>query len=238
MCGRFTAKNPNLVRKAFDEFDLHGPSLPARYNIGPAQLLLTIAAGETQPPAVREMKWGLVPFWDKSEKPKIAPANARSSAVLSNRVFSQPVQKRRCLVPADGFYEWKKLSGNLKEPHHIQLKGGEPFFFAGIFEEAGDNMPPTFAILTTSPNQLMQKLHDRMPVILRGAAARSWLKAGPISPAELAALSAPYASEEMEEWAVSEYVNNWRNEGPQCVAPWSRGELTAERSNGEQLSLF
>lgn len=133
-----TAKNPNLINKRFEEFDLHGPRMPAQYNVGPGQLLLVIATdqkpmgsdtggGAISPSqvsvktTVKSMKWGLVPFWDNSEKPKIAPINAKSEDVLTKRVFSQSLHSRRCLVPADGFYEWRKLSDKLKQPHHFQI---------------------------------------------------------------------------------------------------------------------
>jgi len=238
MCGRFTAKNPNLIKKRFEEFDLHGPSLPARYNIGPAQLLLVIAGGEDGKPTTKEMKWGLVPFWDKSQKPEIAPINAKSEEVLTKRVFSQSLQKRRCLVPADGFYEWKKLGNDLKEPHHIQLKGGEPFFFAGIYEFGGDGKADTFAILTTAANSLMKGIHDRMPVILRGEATRAWINAGPIVEEELRRLTAPFSAYEMEEWVVHEAVGNVKNDWPRLVAPVPAGEIIVERPGGEQLKLL
>jgi len=238
MCGRFTAKNPNLIKKRFEEFDLHGPSMPARYNIGPAQLLFVISINEQGKPGAKEMKWGLVPFWDKSEKPRIAPINAKSEEVLTKRVFSQPLQKRRCLVPADGFYEWKKLRGELKEPHHIQLKNGEPFFFAGVYERGGDERPDTFAMLTTAANDLMKGIHVRMPVILYGEMAHAWLGSGPISQEELSRLSAPYPATEMEEWAVGEAVGNVKNEGPELVVPVVAGAMIAERASGEQLSLL
>lgn len=238
MCGRFTAKNPNLIKKQFEEFDLHGPSMPARYNIGPAQLLLIIALDEQGKAAAKTMRWGLVPFWDKSEKPKIAPINAKSEEVLTKRVFANSLQKRRCLVPADGFYEWKKLGGDLKEPHLIQLKGGEPFFFAGIYEHGSDEKPDTFAILTTAANTLMQGIHDRMPVMLRGEAAHAWLTSGPITQDELSRLTAPYPAEEMEEWPVTKVVGSTRNDGPELVLPVATGAMIVERPSGEQLPLL
>lgn len=254
MCGRFTAKNPNLIKKRFEEFDLHGPSMPARHNIGPAQLLLVIASGDkaeppmigngaTRPssiivePTIKTMRWGLVAFWDKSENPKIAPINAKSEEVLTKRIFIQAVQKRRCLVPADGFYEWGKLGDKRKQPHHFQLKGGEAFFFAGIYESGGDGKPDTVAILTTSANELMREIHTRMPVILQGEHARTWLNGGPLTQEEVSRLSAPYPASDMEEWPVSDSVGNVRNEGPELVAPVPAGEIVAVRPTGTRLRL-
>lgn len=239
MCGRFTALNPNATGKILiEEFDLHGPSMPARYNIGPGQLLLAVSLDDQGKPVAREMKWGLVPFWDKSEKPKIAPINAKAEEVFTKRVFSNSLQKRRCLVLADGFYEWKKLGGDVKQPHHIRLKEGLPFFFGAVFERGSANKPDTLAILTTKPNALMQSLHDRMPVILRGESAKAWLNAGPITEQELSRLTAPYPAEEMEEWPVSSAVGNTRNEGPHLVEPVPAGAMIVERSSGEQLNLL
>lgn len=243
MCGRFTAKNPNLIRKRFEEFDLHGPNMPARYNIGPGQLLLVIALDGEGKPVAKEMKWGFVPFWAAQKgKPFKPRANAKADALDS--MFKSSLQKRRCLVPADGMYEWKKLRDNLKQPHHIQLKGGEPFFFAGVYEEFSNERSDTLALFTTAPNQLVEKIHNRMAVILQGDAAHAWLKSGPITPEEFSRLSASFPAEEMMEWPVSDAVNSIRNEGPALIEPVLEKTLTAarpmivERPGGEQLNLL
>lgn len=243
MCGRFTAKNPNLIKKRFEEFDLHGPSLPARYNIGPAQLLMVIALDEQGKAVAKEMRWGFIPSWAihkaKAFKPR---ANVRAEPLDS--MFKSSLQKRRCLIPADGMYEWKKLGENFKQPHHIQLKGGEPFFFAGIYEQAGNERPDTVALFTTRPNSLVEKIHDRMAVILQGEAAHAWLRSGPLSPEEFSRLSAPFPAEEMVAWPVSDAVNSVRNEGPILVEPVpektgpTAAKMIAERPGGEQLTLL
>lgn len=184
------------------------------------------------------MKWGLVPFWDKGDKPKLTPIIARSEEVLTKRVFSSALQKRRCVVPADGFYEWKKLGENLKEPHYIQLKGGSPFYIAGIFEPGVDGRPATVAILTTRPNSLMEKIHDRMPVILRAGRAQGWLKPGAITSELLSRFTTPIASEDMEEWPVSKAVGKTTNDGPELIQPVAAGQMIVEKPDGEQLPLL
>ena len=124
------------------------------------------------------------------------------------------------------------------------MKGGEPFFFAGIYEHAGSERPDTVALFTTRPNSLVEKIHDRMAVILEGEAAHAWLKSGPLSPEEFSRLSAPFPAEEMVAWPVSDAVNSVRNEGPILVDPLPEktsppvAKMIAERADGEQLTLL
>jgi len=220
MCGRFTAANPVLIGKmVFEEFDLHWPHQPARFNVAPSHLLRVIARNEDQPPEARDMRWGLVPFWDKSEKPKIAPINAKSEEITAKPMFRQAVQKRRCLVPADGFFEWKRLSEDLKQPYLIGLADSRPFYFAGIFEPGNETRPATVALLTTRPNALMEAIHTRMPVILNGESAKAWLRAGPLSPDELGRLTSPFPAEQMHAVPVSKLVNNPRNDSADLLVP-------------------
>lgn len=101
------------------------------------------------------MRWGFIPFWETSDKPKMAPINAQSEKAVTTGMFKQSVQKRRCLVPADGFYEWLRLDEKTKYPFDIHLKGNRPFVMAGIYEKATSTRPATFAILTTGPNAVM-----------------------------------------------------------------------------------
>lgn len=220
MCGRYTAANPVLIGEmCFEEFDVHGPKMPARYNVAPSQMLFTIARDDSGKAIGQEMRWGLIPFWDKSEKPKIAPINAKSEDISAKPMFKQAVQKRRCLVPADGFFEWKKISEDLKQPYHIGINGGRPFYFAGIFEPASDTRPTTVAILTTRPNSLMETIHLRMPVMLTDDNAKEWLRAGELTSDELSRLSTPYPADKMRAFPVSTLVNNPRNNGPEILAP-------------------
>jgi len=218
MCGRYTLKD---VKAAAGKYGIAADVLAAmgsRFNICPSQLVPVVRptagglAGEV-------MKWGLVPFWDESEKPKMAPINARSEEVLAKPTFRQSLQRRRCLVLADGFYEWQRLDEDTKIPFHIQLKAGRPFAMAGIFEDATTTRPATLAMLTTRPNAIMEPIHNRMPVILTEESEERWLTDGPIDAESLSSITNPYAADEMEAFAVSRLVNNPRNDAPECVEP-------------------
>lgn len=208
-----------------EEFDVHWPNWPARFNVAPSQLLPAIVRRDDLLPEARELRWGLVPFWEKSDKPKIAPINAKSEEVAAKPMFKQSLQKRRCLLPADGFFEWRKLEGDVKEPNFITLLDREPFYFAGIYEEATALHPATCALLTTRPNQLMRTIHTRMPVILKGETAHAWLKPGVITPEELTILTEPFPEIQMQARVVSRLVNNARNEGPELLAADGQSEL-------------
>lgn len=227
MCGRYTAANPVLMgTMCFDEFDVRWPNWPARFNIAPSQLLPAIVRRDDLLPEAREMRWGLVPFWEKSDKPKIAPINAKSEEIAAKPMFRQALQKRRSLLPADGFFEWKKLADDVKQPFYIGLRDQRPFYFAAIYEAATDTRPETVALLTTRPNSLMETIHNRMPVILTGADAQAWLKSGPLTPDALSRLTAPFPADEMRAVPVSRLVNSPRNTGPEVIAVDDLGQLS------------
>jgi putative SOS response-associated peptidase YedK len=147
--------------------------------------------------------------------------NARSETVAEKPAFRSSFAKRRCLVPADGFYEWQKLAAGRKQPHHIRLKDRRPFAIAGLWSrwQKGDEEPIlSFTLLTTTPNELTAEVHDRMPVILPPTAYESWLTAE--TPREtLEGLLLPYPAADMETCPVSTLVNNPRNDVPQCLDP-------------------
>lgn len=224
MCGRFTFGDPKRVNEAcFLDFSVHWPGQKPRFNVAPSQLLDVIANDGAGKPAAQSMRWGLVPFWDESEKPKIAPINAKSEEIAAKPMFRQAVQKRRCLVPADGFFEWKKIAEDVKQPYLIGLTENRPFYFASIFEPGNETRPATVALLTTRPNALMEPIHTRMPVIVTGETAKAWLRAGQLTPYELGRLTAPFPPDQMRAVRVSKLVNNPRNTGPEVVAPVATG---------------
>lgn len=226
MCGRYQIKDPQVFREYLrSEYGVELPELRPRFNVAPSQTLPIVTADEGRGARVALMRWGLVPFWDKAEKPKLAPINARAEEAFSKPMFRQSLQKRRALVLADGFYEWQKL-GTHKQPVEIQLRGSRPFFFAGIYEAATDIRPETFLLFTTRPNELMQPIHDRMPAIVTGDRARRWLEPGPITETDFAEVTEPFSAAEMEVRPVSTLVNSPRNDSPACVAgPDDQGEL-------------
>ena len=165
------------------------------------------------------MRWGLVPAWDHSEKPKFAPINARSEEVLGKPTFKQAVQKRRCVIPADGFFEWLRPDEKTKIPYRIFLQDEAPFFIAGIFESEASGRPETFALLTVGPNELMRPIHDRMPVIVDEPTALEWLKPGEMTDEHAKSICVPYPADRMAAYQVSSIVNNARNEVPECIVP-------------------
>jgi putative SOS response-associated peptidase YedK len=223
MCGRYRIKDTDELtahlRRTFRIPDWV-PDRP-RYNIAPGQDLPVVTVDEAGNARVATMRWGFVPFWDKSLKPKVAPINAQSEQVATNVMFRQSVQKRRCLVPGDGFYEWLRLDKKTKYPFDIHLKDGGSFFMAGIFEDMAENRPATCAILTTRSNELMAPIHGRMPVILADTEALQWIAPGPVTPARVAEITAPLASAEMEATPISSLVNNPHNDGPEVLEPVS-----------------
>ncbi len=231
MCGRYTLQNAEaLVRLIAGITDGESRVITVRYNVCPSQISPVVRVGGQGQPTSVLMRWGLVPFWDKSEAPKFAPVNARSEDMLGKPTFRQAVQKRRCVIPADGFFEWKRLDAKTKIPHHFCLKDGAPFVIAGLYEEATASRPETYCLLTTGPNALMAPIHDRMPVILTPERARQWLQPGPLVPETAQTLCQPYDAGAMAAWPVSSIVNSPRNDVPECVVP-----VSAPTSPGEFL---
>ncbi|HEX2852816.1 MAG TPA: SOS response-associated peptidase [Opitutaceae bacterium] len=233
MCGRYKIKDTDVLtrhlRDTFNIPDWVPDHFIPRYNIAPTQMVLTIAADETGKPQAKEMKWGFLLKLRDSEKPNMQP-NARSETAFTKFSFRYSVQKRRCLIPADGFYEWKKLdeAGKLKQPYEIHRKGERPFFFAGIFEEGNGAEPQKCLLFTTRPNEVVAPIHDRMPVILDGDAAKRWLKPGPLTAEEFAAFTGPYDSHDMEAVPISSLVNSVKNNGPEILMPAVGGEIELE----------
>ena len=191
-----------------------------RYNIAPGQLLMAISQ-ENGKRTLSQWKWGLIPSWAKDNRSSYSSFNAKSETVFDKPMFRVPVRKHRCLIPADGFYEWKK-SGNAKQPMRIVIQDRPIFAFAGIFDVWKDpegNSLHTVSILTTSPNELMQDIHDRMPVILTREAEAFWLDQDIQERSALEPLLTPYPAEQMQAYPVSMVVNNARNDVTACIEP-------------------
>lgn len=222
MCGRYRIKETQALKESLrDTFGIPDwePDGP-RYNIAPSQdcpVLIMDDEGDVVVPT--SMRWGYVPFWDKSEKPKVAPINAQSETVATNGMFRQSVQRCRCLVPADGFYEWLRVDEKTKYPFDIHLKSRRPFFMAAVYESATPTRPATFAVLTTRPNELMAKIHTRMPAILVDETARRWIARGGLTPQQVTEFATPFPTEHMEAIPISQLVNSPRNELPEVLEP-------------------
>ncbi|GMV37135.1 MAG: hypothetical protein AMXMBFR61_16430 [Fimbriimonadales bacterium] len=189
-----------------------------RFNIAPSQRVPAIrldAEGERE---LALLQWGLVPGWAKDTSIGAKLFNARSETVAEKPSFRNAFRKRRCLMPADGFYEWQPTNGR-KQPVYIRLAGGEPFAFASLWEiwkSPDGEVLETCTLLTTEPNEVMAPIHNRMPVILRPEESDAWL-APEARLGDLLGLLKPFPSEAMEVRPVSTYVNNPRNEGPECI---------------------
>ena len=168
------------------------------------------------------MRWGLVPFWAKDPKFGYSTINARAEEAASKPAYREALKKRRCLVPADAFYEWQRTSEKNKQPYAIALKSGEPCALAGLWESWKPQEGPTletFTILTTDPNELMQTIHDRMPVILAKDDWSMWLNPNYDLPVALTKLLIPCPDEWLEKTAVSTLINSVKNDSSECIRP-------------------
>ena len=222
MCGRYsiTADVGALAaRFAFQNEDL--PSYKPRYNTAPTQEVLTVTKNGGS--HAQYMRWGLVPFWAKDIKIGYRMINARSETVSTSNAFKNALKKRRCLVIADGFYEWK-LEGSKKTPMYITLKGHEPFAFAGLWEtwkSPEGNIVPSCTIITCEPNELIATIHDRMPVILPQEAEDTWLRPDLEDWTVLKSFLIPFPAGSMQAYHVSDLVNSPKNDTPECIEPMS-----------------
>jgi putative SOS response-associated peptidase YedK len=230
MCGRYTLTvRPEEV---WEELELAGEppaDSPARYNIAPTQDVPIVTSRE--PSALRFVRWGLVPFWATDPSIGSKMINARAESLVTKNAFKASFQDRRCLVVADGFYEWRTNDNGSKTPMYIQLPGGRPFVFAGLWSAwksaAGDRLE-TCAIITTDSAEALAGIHDRMPVILPAELRRAWLDES-ASPAVLLGLLGPYRGE-LSVRPVSTLVNSVKNDSPALI------EAVDDRPR--QFSLF
>ncbi len=215
MCGRFTLKSPRRLNiGGGNNAHLPPPTLLPRYNIAPSQEILAVTESEDQR-QVSAFVWGLVPSWSNEPKGFI---NARSETLELKPSFSESFVRRRCLIPADGFYEGKR-SGKSKQPYYFQLQDESPFAFAGIWDvwQKDGNSITSCSIITTVPNELLVSIHDRMPVMLGIAAQDEWLRGS--RPAQLMELLQPFPAEQMKSFPVSTQVNHAQKDEPSLVEP-------------------
>jgi len=220
MCGRYTLTKPRKSIESHFQAQVPKGGHRERYNIAPTQTLPVVVASNDER-KMEAMRWGLVPSWTKDLKTQSPLINARAETIQEKPSFRSSFKTKRCLVPADGFYEWvKKDSG--KVPYWIHLADEELFAFAGIWAEWGkdDERLHSFSIITTEANSALRSLHHRMPVILDPDGYGPWLDAS-ATPEDTAALLKSYSSELMAYHEVSLRVNSPRNDDPECLAPAS-----------------
>ena len=217
MCARYTLKaSPEIVARLFE---LTRPlDFRPRYNLAPTQDAPIIVADPDGGRTARFMRWGLIPSW--ADDPAIGHRliNARAETAADKPAFRSAFRHRRCLIPADGFYEWHKAPGG-KTPHHIHLHDNTPFAFAGLWEtwrSPDGSSLETFTILTTEPNELVKPLHNRMPVMLGATDGAAWLDAKTTID-NLTAKLGPSSPESMQVQAVSRYVNTPAHDDPRCL---------------------
>jgi putative SOS response-associated peptidase YedK len=217
MCGRYSLHaNPEVVSLLFGLSEV--PAYQPRYNIAPTMPVLIVRQSEAGRVAVT-VKWGLVPYWAKDPSMGARMNNARAETVAEKPSFREAYRKRRCLIPASGFYEWQEVPGSkAKQPWYIHPREGELFAFAGLWESwnGPGGVLETCAIVTTEPNEVMAPIHERMPVIVAPADYGRWLKGGeglllPCPPSAIAA------------YPVSKAVNRAANDSPDLLVPLSTG---------------
>jgi len=219
--------DPEQLREAMPYFEIPSGFAP-RYNIAPSQPIAVVPnlpVKENQKPRLDFYVWGLIPSWAKDPDIGNRMINARSETLSEKPSFKNAYRRRRCLILADGFYEWKKENQDgraIKVPNYIRMKSGDPFAFAGLWElwNAPDGSQVYSAtIITTEPNELLRPIHNRMPVILPQEQYQTWLSPDEADAASLQPLLAPYPAEQMTAYAVSRQVNNPANETEELIAP-------------------
>ena len=223
MCGRYSlvVADTSELALRFD-FEGSGETRAPQFNIAPTQEVLAVTrdVGDSRNSA-RAMRWGLIPFWAKDRSIGNRMINARAETVDTSPAFRRAFERRRCLVVADGFYEWLKV-GKDRVPMRVSLRSGEPFAFAGLWEtwRSPEGEPlASCTIITTTPNAVMEPVHNRMPVILPRDVEGVWLDASGAHPAaELKGLLVPYAGSDLEIYEVSRLVNSPRNDTPEVMA--------------------
>jgi putative SOS response-associated peptidase YedK len=218
MCGRFTLHTPEAqTREAFHLDRSTELGLIPQFNIAPSQGIPIIRDTETS----REMvmaKWGLVPHWSKEQKTKYSTINARIESVAEKPTYRTPFKRRRCLIPADGFYEWKKVEGN-KIPHHIRMKDGGVFAFAGLWDhwEGEGQTLDSCTIIVMPANEIMKPIHERMPVIIAPAHYDWWLDSRVTDKQEIMQYLTSAPSSQLTAFPVSTWVNSPKHNDERCI---------------------
>ncbi|GAB4152375.1 MAG: SOS response-associated peptidase [Candidatus Promineifilaceae bacterium] len=220
MCGRFTLLTPGESLAV--QFELPAvPQLAPRYNIAPTQPVAAVRVNDAGRRELTHLHWGLIPAWSKDPGMGARMINARSETVAEKPAFRAAFKYRRCLIPADGFYEWQKLNGK-KQPIYIRAQDGGVLAIAGIWERwtsADGSEIESCSLLTTDPNELLQPIHNRMPVIIAPADYDAWLDPQVQQPEALQALLRPYPAALMTAYPVAPLVNNPFNDTPDCIRP-------------------
>ncbi len=248
MCGRyFIVMTPATMRGMLSYPEM--PNFPSRYNVAPTQPIPLVRMWEGQRQFAL-MRWGLLPSWVKDPKSFTLLINARADTVNEKPAFRNAMKRRRCLIPADGFYEWKR-DGAVKRPYLIRMTGSAPFAIAGLWETwVGPNGEEldTVAMITTDANAVLAPIHHRMPVILPSDRFETWLDCANVNAKDAAALLVPASDDAMEAFEISSAVNRVANDGPEIQQPYTAPDMVppaqkvkaarAPKIDERQTSLF
>ncbi len=225
MCGRYVSvSSPTILAERFHVEEVRTGETEPNYNVTPRAEIPAVADSRGRR-VLDLVRWGLVPSWAKSISVGDRMINARAETVLTNNSYKRPFERRRCIVPADGFYEWQTIEGQkVRQPWFIRRRDGEPLAFAGLWSiwhdrNLGDDAPRirSCTIITTEPNELMRDIHNRMPVILPESAWDTWLDAENHDVQSLTQLLVPSPSDELEAWPITTRVNKPDHNGPELL---------------------
>lgn len=221
MCGRFSQQRPASELSEIFAAEPLADDLGPRYNVAPTDEAFVVVQREERR-GLTAYRWGLIPHWAKDARAGSRMFNARAETITTSPAFRDAFKRKRCLVPVDSFYEWKR-EGTIRQPYRISRADGQPLALAGLWAGWKDPMTEqvrrTFTIVTTSPNTAMAALHDRMPVIIATDAWDRWLEPEPADMSELQGLLAPSNAIALDIQAVSRLVNDVRNDGPELIQP-------------------
>lgn len=225
MCGRFTSHTSSAdLAEYFGVDEIVAPDLGTRFNVAPTDETYAVASS-AQARRLGTFRWGLIPFWAKDAKGGAKMINARAETIIDKPAFRRPFERRRCIIPADGFYEWERISSTSKQPWYITRADGKPMAFAGLWESwrpvkgSDDGQVRSCVIITGAPNNKVARLHDRMPVMLPPDAWDRWLDPAYDDIDVLSAMLVPAGADLLELVPVSTAVNTVTNDGPHLVAP-------------------
>ena len=224
MCGRYARRSDK--QKIAELFAIHGPVIPdfgPSWNVAPQTFQPVVRLNrDTGQREIVLMRWGLIPYWAKNPSIGLLTINAKAETITTTPAFREAIKYRRCLVPADAFYEWQKFGAKNKVPFAIALKDDQPYAFAGLWERWTDSKAGvellTFTVITTDPNEVVEPLHDRMPVIIAEKDYNRWLQPGDPKRPPIDLLR-PYDAGKMAAWRVGKAVGNVKNDSPGLLLP-------------------
>lgn len=229
MCGRYVSATPaQQLAEEFHVDAIKADDLPAKYNVAPTDQIYAVAISREGLRQLGTFKWGLVPSWAKDPSIGNRMINARAETVSEKPAFRRLLERRRCILPADGFYEWQRLGSGKKQrkqPFFIRRRDGKPMALAGLWEvwkprdDADADWLRSATVITGEPNELVARIHDRMPVILPEDVWDTWLDPANKNPHALLELLVPYPAELLEAYPVDTLVNSVQNDGPELIEP-------------------